>query len=74
MSLVDVVGFSFMKVRILSVFAFRFCLACLEVESKYNEDMNVFYQKYMDLVSMHSSLIVPNKEKVKQYLKEIKLV
>jgi len=47
---------------------------CLEVESKYNKDMNVFYQKYMDLASMHSSLIVPNKEKVKQYLKEIKLV
>lgn len=47
---------------------------CLAVESKYNEDMNVFYQKYMDLASMHSSLIVPNKEKVKQYLKEIKLV
>ena len=47
---------------------------CLEVESKYNKDMNVFYQNYMDLASMHSSLIVPNKEKVKQYLKEIKLV
>ena len=47
---------------------------CLEVESKYNKDMNVFYQKYMDLASMHSSLIVPNRDKVKQYLKEIKLV
>lgn len=47
---------------------------CLEVESNYNKDMNVFYQKYMDLASMHSSLIVPNREKVKQYLKDIKLV
>lgn len=52
----------------------RIIECCLEVESKYNKDMNVFYQKYMDLASMHFSLIVPNKEKVKQYLKEIKLV